>query len=149
MSATFRADVERELQADPIAHGVLGTLLAAAVIAVSLALVGLLVALLGAMRDPRAERELAVHGLGPRALAHELRLRIVIAAALGLLAGFALAAVLTRLAVAAVGSSDDARAAAAAAGHRRAVGRAGTPGACRTRRFLARQLDRDLARGHA
>lgn len=106
LSATFRADVERELQADPIAHGVLGTLLAAAVIAVSLALVGLLVALLGAMRDQRAERELAVHGLGPRALAHELRLRIVIAAALGLLAGFALAAALTRLAVAAVGSSD-------------------------------------------
>jgi hypothetical protein len=84
---------------------VLGTLLAAAVIAVALALVGLLVALLGAMRDPRAERELGIYGLGPRALARELRMRVVLAAVLGLAAGFALAAGLTRLAVAAVSSA--------------------------------------------
>jgi hypothetical protein len=84
---------------------VLGTLLAAAVIAIALALIGLLLALLGAMRDPHAERELRVDGLGPRALARELRMRIVVAAALGLATGFALAAVLTRLAVAAVSSA--------------------------------------------
>ncbi len=106
LTASFRADVERELRSDPIARGVLGTLLVAAVIGVLLALAGLLVALLGPMRDQRAELELVVHGLGPRALARELRLRIVVAATLGLLAGFALAAALTRLAVAAVGSTD-------------------------------------------
>ena len=83
----------------------LGTLAAAAAIAVVLALIGLLVALLGAMRDRHAERELRIHGLGPRALARELRMRIVLAAALGLVGGFALAAVLTRLAVAAVSSA--------------------------------------------
>ena len=105
LDATFRADVERGLRSDPIARGVLGTLLAAAVIAIALALIGLLVALLGAMRDPDAERELRIQGLGPRALARELRMRIVVAAALGLVAGFALAAVLTRLAVAAVSSA--------------------------------------------
>ena len=105
LDATFRADVEHGLRSDPIARGVLGTLLAAAAIAVVLALIGLLVALLGAMRDRPAERELRIHGLGPRALARELRMRIVLAAALGLVAGFALAAVLTRLAVAAVSSA--------------------------------------------
>ena len=105
LTATYRADIERALRADPIARGVLGTLLAAAVIALALALIGLLVALLGAMRDQAAERELSIQGLGPRSLARELRIRIVLAAALGLVAGFALAAILTRLAVAAVSSA--------------------------------------------
>lgn len=105
LTASFRADVERRLRSDPIARGVLGTLVAAAVIAVSLAVIGLLVALLGPMRDQRAERELEVHGLGPGTLARELRLRIITAAAIGLLAGLAVAAALTRLAVAAVDSA--------------------------------------------
>ncbi len=102
LSTSLQARIERRLRADPIARGVLGTLLAAAAIGLALALAGLLMALLGSLRDPRAERELNVYGLGPRALSAELRLRVALAAGLGLLAGFALAAILTRLAVAAV-----------------------------------------------
>jgi hypothetical protein len=105
LTARFRADVERQLRSDPIARGVLGVLVAAAAIGVTLAVIGLLVALLGTLRDERAERELAVHGLGPRALARELRARIVVAAALGLVAGVVVSVVLTRLAVAAVSSA--------------------------------------------
>ena len=105
LTASFRADIEQRLRAQPIARGVLGILLAAAAIGVVLALIGLLLALLGALRDERAERELVVHGLGPRALARELRTRIIIAAVIGLSAGVAVAAGLTRLAVAAVSSA--------------------------------------------
>jgi hypothetical protein len=102
LSTSLRSRIERRLRADPIARGVLGTLVAAAAIGLALALLGLLMALLGSLRDARAERELRVYGLGPRALTTELRLRVALAAGLGLLAGFALAAILTRLAVAAV-----------------------------------------------
>ncbi|MGB9185875.1 MAG: hypothetical protein WCB67_17620, partial [Solirubrobacteraceae bacterium] len=102
LSASFRGQLQRQLETDPIARGVLGTLLAAAAVGLALAVLGLLVVLLGALRDPRAERALLVHGLGPGALRRELALRIVIAAGLGLAAGVAVTVVLTRLAVAAV-----------------------------------------------
>jgi hypothetical protein len=64
--------------------------------------VGLVAALVGALREPRVERDLAIQGLGPRALRRELQLRILLAGTLGVLAGAAVTAVLTRLAVAAV-----------------------------------------------
>lgn len=102
LDVSSRAAVQRRLRSAPIARGVFGTLVAAGAIGMVLALVGLAIALLGALRDPRAERELAVYGLGPRALSAELRLRVIVAAGLGLLAGFVLAAILTRLVVAAV-----------------------------------------------
>ncbi len=105
LTASFRADIQRRLGGDPIARGVLGVLIAAAAIGVALAVIGLLLALLGALRDECAERELVVHGLGPRALARELRTRIIVAAVFGLIAGVAVAAGLTRLAVAAVSSA--------------------------------------------
>jgi hypothetical protein len=102
LRARFRADVQRRLSSEPIAVGTLGTLAAAAGLAAALAILGLLAALVGALREPRVERDLAVQGLGPRALRRELHLRILLAAAIGILAGTALAAALTRLAVGAV-----------------------------------------------
>lgn len=102
LRASFRADLQRRFDGEPIAVGTVGTLAAAAGLAAALAILGLLAALVGTLRDPRVERDLAVQGLGPRALRRELRLRILLAAAIGVLAGTALAAALTRLAVRAV-----------------------------------------------
>jgi hypothetical protein len=102
LSVSFRADVQSTLSGDPIAHGVLDTLLVAAATSAALAVLGLLAALLGTMRDVRAERDLAVLGLSPRQLRCELRGRVLAAGTLGAVLGLALSAVLTRLVVGAV-----------------------------------------------
>jgi hypothetical protein len=102
LNRSFRADVEHRLRATPIARGVLGTLVAATALAAALAVVGLLVTLLGAARDERVQQDLVVQGLGPRALRRELRLRLLLAGALGTVLGLAVAVLLTRLAVATV-----------------------------------------------
>jgi hypothetical protein len=102
LSASFRADVQGSLGGDPIARGVLGTLLVAAATSAALAILGLLAALLGAMRDVRAERDLIILGLSPRQLRRELRARVLAAGTLGIAGGMMLAAVLTRLVVGAV-----------------------------------------------
>ncbi len=102
LNGTFRADVEHRLQAAPVARAVYGTLVAAAALAAALAIIGLLSALLGSAHDPRIEADLIAQGAGPRALAHEMRLRLVLAAVIGVVAGAAIGVVLTRLAVATV-----------------------------------------------
>jgi hypothetical protein len=99
LSYTFRADLVHQLRSAPIARGVLGTLLAAAGLSGGLAVLGLLVALLGSARDERVQRDLAAQGVGPRGLRRELRLRLLVASALGVLTGLAIAALLTELAV--------------------------------------------------
>jgi hypothetical protein len=102
LGQSFRAAVEHRLRSQPIAVATMGTLAAAAGLAAALAIVGLLAALVGSLREPRVERDLAVQGLGPRDLRRELQLRVLIAGGLGVLAGAAVAAALTRLVVAAV-----------------------------------------------
>jgi hypothetical protein len=102
LDATFRDQVERALSGAPVARAVLGTLSAAAALCGALALIGLLVTLLGPLRDRQVESDLRGLGLGPRALRTELRLRLLLAAGLGIAAGFAVALALARLAVAAV-----------------------------------------------
>jgi hypothetical protein len=102
LTGTFRADVEHGLAADPIARGVLGTLLAAALTALALAVVGLLAALIGGGRDRRLQAELAEQGVGPRGIGIELRLRFGIATVAGVVCGIVVAVALTGLAVAAV-----------------------------------------------
>ena len=64
MRASFRADVEHSLRAEPIAVGTLGTLAAGAGLAAALAILGLLVALVGTLREPRVERDLGIHDPG-------------------------------------------------------------------------------------
>jgi hypothetical protein len=100
LTASFRADIEHRLRAAPIARGVLGTLIAAALLSAALAVLGLLTALLGGARDERIERDLEAQGLGPRALRGDLRLRLAIASVLGVGSGLLIALVLTSLAVA-------------------------------------------------
>ncbi len=101
-SASFRAQIEHTLRSSPISRGVLGTLLAAAGLAAGLALVGLLVTLLGGGRDERIERDLIAQGVGPRGLGAELRLRMTLAAGIGVVAGLGVGLLLTTLAVATV-----------------------------------------------
>jgi hypothetical protein len=102
LTTTFRSDLDRGLREDPVARGVQGTLVGAAAVSAALAILGLMAALAGAMRDRGVERDLTVLGLGPRARRDELRLRVMAAGVLGAGAGLALAALLTRLVVAAV-----------------------------------------------
>jgi hypothetical protein len=105
LGVAFRGRIAARLRSDPVSRGVLGTLVGATAIAGTLALLGLLVALLGPARDRRAERDLEGLGAGPRALRRELRLRLVIAAGLGVAGGLAIGVLLTRLAVATVGAT--------------------------------------------
>jgi hypothetical protein len=102
LDSSFRADLDHQLRDAPVARGVFGTLIAATALSVVLAVVGLLTALLGGARDQRAETDLSEQGVGPRGLGAELRIRLVLASALGVIAGLGIAVLLTRLAVASV-----------------------------------------------
>jgi hypothetical protein len=105
LSSSFRADVERQLRSAPVARAVLGTLIAAAALAGALAVIGLLVALLGATRDERIERDLIAQGVGPRGIRTELRLRLMLAGLIGVLVGLLTGVILTSLAVQTVRAS--------------------------------------------
>ena len=80
----------------------LGTLIAATALSAALAVTGLLAALSGGARDERVESDLEEQGVGPRGRRAELRVRLVLASVLGVLAGLGIAVLLTRLAVASV-----------------------------------------------
>ena len=99
LQAQYRRTIERGLREAPVARAVLGTLIAAAALSAALAIVGLLAALLGPGRDGRMESDLVDQGASPRAVRAQLRLEAVIASALGVLAGAAIALILARLAV--------------------------------------------------
>jgi hypothetical protein len=102
LDSSFRIDLDHQLQDAPVARGALGTLIAATALSVVLAVIGLLTALLGGARDERTESDLREQGVGPRALRVELRVRLVLASVLGVVAGLGIAVLLTRLAVASV-----------------------------------------------
>jgi hypothetical protein len=102
LSSSFRGDVARELRTAPIARGVLRTLIAATIVSGVLAVLGMLVALLGAERDTRVEQDLEAQGVGPRGIRNELRTRLLLGSSLGVGVGIAITALLTLLAVSAV-----------------------------------------------
>jgi hypothetical protein len=102
LRSSFRGAVERRLRSAPIARAVFGVLVAAAALSLLLAVIGLLVATLGAGRNLATERDLVAQGAGPRGVRRELRLRLGLAGVTGVLAGVVIALVLTRLAVAGV-----------------------------------------------
>jgi hypothetical protein len=102
LDSSFRADIDHQLQDAPVAHGVLGTLIAATALSVLLAAAGFLTTLLGGTRDERIESDLDEQGVGPRGLRAELRVRLALVSMLGVIAGLGIAALLTRLAVASV-----------------------------------------------
>jgi hypothetical protein len=99
LTTSFRADIERRLTRAPIGRAVLGALAGATGLAAGLAIVGLLVALVGALRNPRIEADLAGQGAGPRWMRAELRLRLGLAALIGVGAGVVIALLLTPLAL--------------------------------------------------
>ena len=105
LDSSFRVDIDHQLRDAPVARGVLGTLIAATVLSAVLAVVGLLAALLGGVRDERVESDLQEQGVGPRGLRAELRVRLALASLLGVMAGVGIAVLLTRLAVASVSAA--------------------------------------------
>jgi hypothetical protein len=102
LDSSFRADIEHQLRDAPVARGVLETLIAASALSVLLAVVGLLTMLFGGARDERIESDLEEQGVGPHGLRAELRVRLALVSALGVIVGLGIAALLTRLAVTSV-----------------------------------------------
>ncbi|HEY7010284.1 MAG TPA: ABC transporter permease, partial [Jatrophihabitantaceae bacterium] len=102
LDSSFRADIDRQLQDAPVAHGVLGTLIAATALSVLLAVAGFVTTLLGGTRDERVESDLDEQGVSPHGIRAELRVRLALVSVLGVIAGLGIAALLTRLAVASV-----------------------------------------------
>jgi FtsX-like permease family protein len=90
-------------ESDPLARGTLYTLVGAAIVAVALALLGILLGVVSDIRDERGELfDLEAQGAEPGTLRRHLRLRAGLVAAAGLLGGIALGALLTGLIVALV-----------------------------------------------
>jgi hypothetical protein len=103
LSVASRADTLARLQADPLARGALLTLAGTAAVALLLALVGLLLAVVGDVRDDRGELfDLEAQGAAPSTIRSHLRLRALLVAVFGIGGGLALGAVLTSLVIALV-----------------------------------------------
>jgi ABC-type antimicrobial peptide transport system permease subunit len=108
---TSRSAVEAELHGDPLGRGTLVTLLAAAIVALVLALAGLVLVLVGDLRDERGQfLDLEAQGAGPGLLRRLTRLRAGLVAAVGLLGGLVggalLCALVVRLVAVTAGSGD-------------------------------------------
>jgi hypothetical protein len=106
LSSSFRAQVQSGLRHQPLASGVIGTLLIAGALGGALAVLGLLVVVGGPLRDRSIERDLEAQGVGPRGLRRELRLRLALASGLGVWPGLLIAVLIDRLAVATVGATE-------------------------------------------
>ena len=92
-----------DLRSEPLARGTLITLASAALVALGLALVGLLLGVVSDLRDERGELfDLEAQGAQPSTLRLHLRLRSGFVAGFGLLGGIATGAILAALIVALV-----------------------------------------------
>jgi FtsX-like permease family len=88
------------LRADPLARGALITLAGTAAVALLLALLGLVLAVVGDVRDDRGELfDLEAQGASPATIRTHLRLRSALVATFGVLGGVALGAVLSVLVI--------------------------------------------------
>jgi hypothetical protein len=100
LAVTSRADALARLEADPLARGALLTLAGTAAVALLLALVGLLLTVVGDVRDDRGELfDLEALGASPATIRAHLRLRALLVATFGILGGIALGAILTSLVI--------------------------------------------------
>ena len=102
LAVSARAELEREARRDPLAHGTLVALGAAALLALVLAAVGLALAVWSDLRDDRSELyELEAQGGTPALLRRVVRSRALALAVAGLVAGaltgFLLVTFVTRL----------------------------------------------------
>ncbi len=95
-----RADIERRLTDDPLAHATALALGAAGLVALALAILGFWVGIVSELRDERSDFfDLEAQGVAPRSLRSQLRIRAVILVGLGLAGGIGLGAILSRLVV--------------------------------------------------
>jgi hypothetical protein len=95
-----------QLQADPLARGALLTLAGTAAVALLLALVGLLLSVVGDVRDEQGELfDLEAQGAAPATIRAHLRLRALLVASFGIAGGIALGAVLSALVVSLVAAT--------------------------------------------
>jgi hypothetical protein len=100
LSVASRADTLAQLRADPLARGALLTLAGTAAVALLLALLGLVLSVVGDVRDDRGELfDLEAQGASPATIRTHLRLRAALVAAFGMLGGLALGAVLSALVI--------------------------------------------------
>jgi hypothetical protein len=102
LEATSRAALERDAKKDPLGHGTLLALAAAALAALALAAAGLVLAMRADLRDDRGElTDLEAQGATPgllrRIVATRAALVALVGVAAGTLAGIALAFLVTRV----------------------------------------------------
>jgi putative ABC transport system permease protein len=94
---------ERELTSDPLARGAVSLLLVTALVGLGLAAVGLLLTVVGDLRDERgALFDLSAQGATPAQLRRHVLLRALVVGVLGLAGGIAAGAVVGALVVAVV-----------------------------------------------
>ena len=111
LTVDSRAELEQSLRNDPLARGTLLTLLAAALVALGLALVGVLLGVVSDVRDERGElQDLEAQGARPALLRRVVRLRSLVVVVVGVGGGLATAALLGLLVVDLVAVTADARA---------------------------------------
>ena len=100
LTVTSRATTLARLTDDPLARGALITLAGTAAVALLLALVGLVLSVVGDVRDERGELfDLEAQGASPATIRTHLRLRAALVAGFGIVGGVALGAVLSALVV--------------------------------------------------
>jgi hypothetical protein len=98
LHADSRSALESRLRSDPLSRGALLTLAGTALVALLLAVVGLLLGLVSDLRDESGElRDLEAQGATPAELRRHLRLRTLVVAATGLAGGLATGLVLSAL----------------------------------------------------
>ena len=111
LAVDSRTALERSLRYDPLARGTLLTLLAAAIVALGLALVGVLLGVVSDVRDERGDLDdLEEQGARPALLRRVVRLRSLVVVGVGLAGGLVTAAILGVLVVDLVAVTADARA---------------------------------------
>jgi hypothetical protein len=100
LAVASRADTLARLEADPLARGALLTLAGTAAVALLLALVGLVLSVVGDVRDERGELfDLEAQGAAPSTIRTHLRLRAALVAAFGVAGGLALGTILSTLVI--------------------------------------------------
>jgi FtsX-like permease family len=100
MTVVSRADLLARMQDDPLARGALITLAGTAAVALLLALVGLLLSVVGDVRDDRGELfDLEAQGASPATIRAHLRLRALLVAVFGIAGGIVLGAILSSLVI--------------------------------------------------
>jgi hypothetical protein len=100
LTVTSRAETLARLRADPLARGALLTLAGTAAVALLLALVGLVLSVVGDVRDDRGELfDLEAQGASPSTIRTHLRLRAALVGAFGAIGGVALGAILSALVI--------------------------------------------------